>query len=633
MLDGRVLRHPRRRQAELVGARALAVAVMRGRRVRARSTRSSRSTCAADQIVGGTAINFLALGITGLPVHRHLRRRGHAGRDDLAHPRRPPQLPGRAGTSSGRCFGQLNLMIWLAAADRPRHLVVMFKTPIGLRIRAVGEHPRAAGHRRHLRLQDPVRVAWSSRASSPRSGGAYLSIGFVDSFNENMTAGRGFIALAALIFGNWRPFGACGACLLFGFSSALAPAAARRTRTSAAVLFQALPYVLTLIAVRRSHRPLDPARSRWPSVHQAVTADRRAGTRACPSSSACSRSPCSRSRSVATGRSGNDELLRAAAAIPRGGALGAPRAGRSRARAVRGSQPTLGRRTRGRTARVGRVPAGCFGFVLALTAARLRCRARCLSFRASLTRRWRQTAATMRRMFEIGNSLREARLRQSTRVRGRQSTATKIRGEVPSAPSRTSSFELLPAQHLHQGLSPLLRGVPWALDGQLYVDEVQLPLRRRRGGRPRALASTGATAAAPGRADRRRVERRPAGADRDRASRGARDRRLALRLAPNEDIHGLNTTRRCPKVQKVSGQPGRRAARDDARRVVHDGARQERGSGQRPLSGNAPREAQRQRVRRQACSGCGSNPRKRPGQAERQSREASPLQSRRRASS
>jgi simple sugar transport system permease protein len=80
-------------------------------------------------------------------------------------------------------------------------------------------------------------------------GGAYLSIGFGGgTFTDNMTAGRGFIALAAMIFGNWRPFGAFGAALLFGFSTALA----YRLPTysgSAATLFQTLPYVLTLIAV------------------------------------------------------------------------------------------------------------------------------------------------------------------------------------------------------------------------------------------------------------------------------------------------------------------------------------------------------------------------------------------------
>ena len=80
------------------------------------------------------------------------------------------------------------------------------------------------------------------------AGGAFLSIGFVNSFNENMTAGRGFIALAAMIFGNWKPFGAAAACLLFGFSSALAQRLPEYS-DSAAVLFQALPYVLTLIAV------------------------------------------------------------------------------------------------------------------------------------------------------------------------------------------------------------------------------------------------------------------------------------------------------------------------------------------------------------------------------------------------
>jgi simple sugar transport system permease protein len=79
-------------------------------------------------------------------------------------------------------------------------------------------------------------------------GGAYLAVGFVGSFNQNMTGGRGFIALAAVIFGNWRPFGSFAAALLFGGSTALSFRLADAWGNSA-VLFQALPYVLTLIAV------------------------------------------------------------------------------------------------------------------------------------------------------------------------------------------------------------------------------------------------------------------------------------------------------------------------------------------------------------------------------------------------
>ena len=93
-------------------------------------------------------------------------------------------------------------------------------------------------------------------------GGAFLSIGFVHSFSQNMTAGRGFIALAALIFGRWRPGAALAATLLFGFGSALAQRLPVFS-PSGAVLFQALPYVLTLIAVTGRDRPLDPAAQRW----------------------------------------------------------------------------------------------------------------------------------------------------------------------------------------------------------------------------------------------------------------------------------------------------------------------------------------------------------------------------------
>jgi len=199
----------------------------------------------ADQIVGGTAINFLALGLTG---YLFIDVYGGEGT--------PPNIPNIPDVHLrflenwyfvGPIFGQLNLMIWLAFLTIVATWVVLFKTPIGLRIRAVGEHPRAA---------DTVGISvYKTRYAAvvlsgilAALGGAYLSIGFVNSFNQNMTVGRGFIALAAVIFGNWRPWGAAAAVLLFGFSSALAQRLPAYSE-SAAVLFQALPYVLTLIAV------------------------------------------------------------------------------------------------------------------------------------------------------------------------------------------------------------------------------------------------------------------------------------------------------------------------------------------------------------------------------------------------
>jgi simple sugar transport system permease protein len=151
----------------------------------------------------------------------------------------------------GLVFGDMNLMIWLALLTVVVSWIVMFKTPLGLRIRSVGEHPRAAdtvGISVYAIRYGAVTLSGMLAAA----GGAFLSIGFVGSFNENMTAGRGFIALAALIFGNWRPFGAMAACLLFGFSSALAqrlPVYSDSAGIPIDVLFQALPYVLTLIAV------------------------------------------------------------------------------------------------------------------------------------------------------------------------------------------------------------------------------------------------------------------------------------------------------------------------------------------------------------------------------------------------
>jgi general nucleoside transport system permease protein len=199
----------------------------------------------ADQIVSGTAINFLALGVTG---YFFIQVYGDNGTPGSISQVPNVNIPGIERIPFiGDVFGHLNLMIWLMFLTLIVSYIVIFRTPIGLRIRSVGEHPRAA---------DTVgisvyKVRYGAVILSgmlSALGGAYLSIGFLGSFNENMTAGRGFIGLAALIFGNWRPFGAFAAALLFGFSTALSFRLADPW-PSPAVLFQALPYVLTLIAV------------------------------------------------------------------------------------------------------------------------------------------------------------------------------------------------------------------------------------------------------------------------------------------------------------------------------------------------------------------------------------------------
>jgi simple sugar transport system permease protein len=213
----------------------------------------------ADQIVSGTAINFLALGVTGYFFIDIYGENGTPGN--------LPRIPDVNLDFLGSVFGHLNLMIWISFALLIVAHVTLFKTPIGLRIRSVGEHPRAA---------DTVGISvYAMRYAAvtlsgilAALGGAYLSIGYVGSFGENMTAGRGFIALAAVIFGNWRPFGAFAAALLFGGSTALSFRLAQPWGNTS-VLFQALPYVLTLIAVAGViGRPHPPAAVGRPYVKQ-----------------------------------------------------------------------------------------------------------------------------------------------------------------------------------------------------------------------------------------------------------------------------------------------------------------------------------------------------------------------------
>jgi ABC-type uncharacterized transport system permease subunit len=200
----------------------------------------------ADQIVGGTAVNFLAVGITGYFFFQLYHGQDVPIGISTIPKVRIPYV--QDWQFLGPAIGRLNLMVWLSLLLVIVAWVVLFKTPIGLRIRACGEHPRAAD----TVAINVYRVRYGSVVLSgilAAMGGAYLSIGFGGgTFTDNMTAGRGFIALAALIFGSWRPFGTLGAALLFGFSTALAYRLPVYS-SSAATLFQVLPYALTLVAV------------------------------------------------------------------------------------------------------------------------------------------------------------------------------------------------------------------------------------------------------------------------------------------------------------------------------------------------------------------------------------------------
>jgi general nucleoside transport system permease protein len=202
-------------------------------------------TLRADQIVSGFSMNFLALGITGFFF---VSIYGTEGTPDNI-PRAPDvTIPGlEAIPFVGDVVGRMSILIWLGLLTCLLTWLVVFRTPLGLRLRSVGENPLAA----QTAGVSPVRVRYIAVAVSgmlAAIGGAYLSIGFVGSFGENMTAGRGFIALAVLICGRWLPSGALAFACLFGFCSALAQRLPVFSE-SAATLFQALPYVVTLIAV------------------------------------------------------------------------------------------------------------------------------------------------------------------------------------------------------------------------------------------------------------------------------------------------------------------------------------------------------------------------------------------------
>ena len=208
-----------------------------------------------NQIISGFVINFLAWGITGHLYQVYLV---------------PPNWPGSAGLLQevsipllskipyvGRVLFQQGPIVLIMLILTVVIHYVIFHTPWGLRTRSVGEHPEAA---------DSVGInVYFMRYSNVILGGtlaglagAWMTLEWIDNFTLRMTTGRGFIALAALIFGRWTPFGAFGAALLFGLANALQIRLQINFPEVPPEIFQMLPYVLTIIVATLA-RPVPPA--------------------------------------------------------------------------------------------------------------------------------------------------------------------------------------------------------------------------------------------------------------------------------------------------------------------------------------------------------------------------------------
>ena len=189
----------------------------------------------ADQIISGTAINVLALGAPSILLQVLYNNTSTSG--EVTN-----RLPDFSIAS-----GKLSILVFVAFLLVPAVWWLLFKTPWGLRLRAVGEHPEAA-ETMGVNVIQMRYIAVILSGVLAGIAGAYLSIGFGNQFVRAMSAGLGFIALAALIFGKWNPWGVLGACLLFGFFRALAIYLGGGDLMPS-VIVDAIPYLLTMLVL------------------------------------------------------------------------------------------------------------------------------------------------------------------------------------------------------------------------------------------------------------------------------------------------------------------------------------------------------------------------------------------------
>ena len=189
----------------------------------------------ADQVISGTAINLMAI---GLPAVILTGLYNNSATSDPVRNRLPEWSVGPFSFSP---------LVYLAFLLVPVSYYVLFHTPFGLRLRSVGEHPEAADS---VGI-DVKRMRYYGVMISgvlAGLGGAFLSIGNLNQFISEMSGGRGFIALAALIFGKWHPLGVLGATLLFGAFEAAATLLGG-SQLMPPTIVQSLPFVLTMFVL------------------------------------------------------------------------------------------------------------------------------------------------------------------------------------------------------------------------------------------------------------------------------------------------------------------------------------------------------------------------------------------------
>jgi general nucleoside transport system permease protein len=191
----------------------------------------------ADQVVVGIAINLLAVGATRF----FLRLTFHSSANS-------PRVAGFGAEQSGTGFVSLasNPLIWMGIAVVALMAWLLYRTPFGLRVRAVGEHPIAATSV-GIRVGRIRYLAAALSGLLAGLGGAYLALD-QHQFSAEMTAGRGFIALAAVIFGRWDPVRAALACVLFAAADAL-QIQLQGAQAIPSQFVEMIPYALTIIAL------------------------------------------------------------------------------------------------------------------------------------------------------------------------------------------------------------------------------------------------------------------------------------------------------------------------------------------------------------------------------------------------